>query len=145
MTNPTNPGPSHLQPSVRQQIIDGLRALADLLEADPALPVGRHGYEFLSFPPPGMHDAAAIAVVDQVAERLGVTVDDDRPWGGHYEACKSLAAGWVTYRFVHIPARAAAEHQARNSYRDNITVTDDQADCDQADRDQADRDGRRVA
>ena len=130
MTNPTAPAASmsSTSPSVRGQIIEGLRALADLLEADPTLPVGASGVQFLAFPPPGMDDAAAVAVVDQVAERLGVDVDDDRPQGGHYEACKSFGSGWVTYSFVHIPARAAAEHRARDSYRDNITVTSDQAD-----------------
>ncbi|MBX6767197.1 MAG: hypothetical protein IRY90_08600 [Actinomadura rubrobrunea] len=122
MTNQTDSTSPAAAPSVRRQIIDGLRALADLLETDPALPV--NDAQMVVFPPPGTSDAAAVAMVDQVAERLGVTVSDDRPWGGHYDACKHFGGGWVTYSFVHIPARVAAEHRARDSYHDNIIVTD---------------------
>ncbi|GLW65939.1 hypothetical protein Arub01_41830 [Actinomadura rubrobrunea] len=121
MTNQTDSTSPAAAPSVRRQIIDGLRALADLLETDPALPV--NDAQMVVFPPPGTSDAAAVAMVDQVAERLGVTVSDDRPWGGHYDACKHFGGGWVTYSFVHIPARVAAEHRARDSYHDNIIVT----------------------
>ncbi|GLZ15076.1 hypothetical protein Acsp04_53110 [Actinomadura sp. NBRC 104425] len=120
-TDPTNPTGRAASPSARGKIIDGLRALADLLEADPALPVG--DVDMTVFPPSGTSDAAAAAMVDRIAERLGVTVSDDRPWGGHYDACKSFGDGWVTYSIVHIPTRAAAEHRARASYHDNIIVT----------------------
>ncbi|WP_433476754.1 hypothetical protein ACQPZP_06660 [Spirillospora sp. CA-142024] len=99
-------------------------ALADFLEANPAVPVNEYGETFHMFTRTG-DDASAAALVDQVADLLGVTVIDDRPDGGHYIAEKTF--GRASYRIVHIPERQKRDHQARASYRDNIVLGSDQA------------------
>ncbi|GAA3952673.1 hypothetical protein GCM10023085_38970 [Actinomadura viridis] len=120
-TNPDTFG----DPSVRRETIAGLRALADFLEANPSVPVNEIGQVFMFFTR-DCDDAAAVALVDHVAELLDADVHDTRSRGGHYTASRSF--GPISYRIVHIPARAAAEHAARHSYRDNVipdTPTDE--------------------
>lgn len=106
----------------RHQTITGLRALADFLENNPAVPVDEYGQTFTLFTRDDT-DAHARAEVDRVAGLLGVAVTDRTAHGGHYKAARTF--GRITYRIVHIPARAMAEHDARNSYHDNITPDHD--------------------
>lgn len=129
----------------RHQTITGLRALADFLEANPAVPVKEYGAHYTVNTPVG-DDAAAAAMVDQVAALLGAEVTDDRPRGGHYTASKTF--GRITYQIVHIPARQMDEYYAHLSYRHNIrlddTDQDGDQDCDQ-DGDQGGADSGRAA
>ncbi|MGI5206476.1 hypothetical protein ACQEU6_33500 [Spirillospora sp. CA-108201] len=112
----------------RHQTIAGLRALADFLEANPAVPVKEYGGDYSVYTRTG-DDASAVAVVDQVAALLNTEVTDDRP-GGHYIASKTF--GRITYQIVHIPARQMDEHHAQNSYCANIRLDqDDDQDDDQ--------------
>ncbi|MEV3925465.1 hypothetical protein [Actinomadura coerulea] len=127
MTADTAPS-GHTSPIVpgdlfaRHQVITGLRALADFLETNPAVPVPEYGDTF-HFSARESDDAASAARVDQVAALLGVPVADDRPTGGHYTASKSF--GRITYRIVHVPKRRHDEYDAYMSYRDNIRLDQD--------------------
>ncbi|GAA2156431.1 hypothetical protein [Actinomadura napierensis] len=107
----------------RHQVITGLRALADFLEANPAVPVPEYGETFDVFPRDCDDDCSA-ALVDHVAALLGVEPDDDRPLGGHYTASRSF--GRIIYRIVHVPDRNRRELDAQLSYRDNIRIGTDQ-------------------
>ncbi|NVI88065.1 hypothetical protein [Actinomadura sp. BRA 177] len=107
----------------RQQTITGLRALADFLEANPAVPVEEYGHNLI-LSVRNMDDASAAALVDRTAALLGVEVTDDTHWGGHYTATRAF--GRITYRIVHIPEQARAASRARDSYRDSITLDTDQ-------------------
>uniref|UniRef100_UPI003F491EE1 hypothetical protein n=1 Tax=Actinomadura rifamycini TaxID=31962 RepID=UPI003F491EE1 len=101
----------------RHQTITGLRALADFLEANPAVPVEEYGQTFhLSVC--DLDDASGAAVVDRVAALLGVDVCDETARGGHYTATKTF--GRISYKIVHIPARAWDEYRARDSYHDSV-------------------------
>lgn len=103
----------------RHQTIAGLRALADFLEATPDVPVAEYGREYTLYTR-DCHDTCGRAEVDRIAALLGVPVTDDTDRDGHYTA--ERAFGRIVYRIVHIPARRTAEYEARNSYRDNITL-----------------------
>jgi hypothetical protein len=107
----------------RHQIITGLRALADFLETNPAVPVPEYGRDFDVFPR-ACDDNSSAALVDRVAALLGVQVDDRRPFGGHYTASRSF--GRITYCIRHIPDRNRREHDAHMSYRDNIRLDEGQ-------------------
>lgn len=107
----------------RHQTIAGLRALADFLEANPAVPVDEYGERYHVFTRES--DASAVALVDRTAALLGVEVTDDRPTGGHYTATKRF--GRITYSIVHIPERNQREALARDSYCRNIVLDTDQA------------------
>lgn len=111
----------------RHQVISGLRALADFLEANPGVPVPEYGDTVDVFARTG-DDTRSAALVDHVAALLGVPVDDDRPNGGHYKAAKSF--GRMAYRVIHIPDRSRREHEAEMSYRANIRLDPDQDDQD---------------
>ncbi|MFA1546785.1 hypothetical protein [Actinomadura chokoriensis] len=106
----------------RHQVITGLRALADFLEANPGVPVPEYGETFDVFARTG-DDTSSAALVDHVAALLGVPVDDDRPLGGHYKAAKSF--GRMAYRIIHIPDQRRREHEAEMSYRANIRLDPD--------------------
>jgi hypothetical protein len=109
----------------RHQTITGLRALADFLEANPAVPVNEYGHDLI-ISVRNMDDASAAARVDQLAALLGVDVDDDTRHGGHYTATRSF--GRITYSVVHIPEQRHREYHARDSYHDNITLDTNQDD-----------------
>ncbi|MUN38185.1 hypothetical protein [Actinomadura litoris] len=130
-TNPTDPTDGVVPGDLlaRHQVITGLRALADFLADNPAVPVPEYGDSFDVFPRE-VDETLSAAVVDQVAELLGVLVQDDRPQGGHYIAARSF--GRITYRLVHIPDRVRREFDARRSYLDNIRTDGDQDDAGQA-------------
>ncbi|MER7548190.1 hypothetical protein ABTW95_34810 [Spirillospora sp. NPDC127506] len=119
MTGPIVPGDLF----ARHQTITGLRALADFLEANPAVPVNEYGHDLI-ISVRNMDDASAAARVDQLAALLGVDVDDDTRHGGHYTATRTF--GRISYSVVHIPEQRHREHHARDSYRDNITLDTDQ-------------------
>ncbi|HEU5027393.1 MAG TPA: hypothetical protein VFV01_20910 [Spirillospora sp.] len=110
----------------RHQVITGLRALADFLETNPAVPVPEYGETFDVFPRDCDDDCSA-ALVDDVAALLNVQTDDDRPIGGHYSASRSF--GRITYRVVHIPDRNRRQLDAQLSYRQNIRLDEDQDDA----------------
>ncbi|QXJ23619.1 hypothetical protein AGRA3207_004801 [Actinomadura graeca] len=107
----------------RHHTIAGLRALADFLEANPAVPVREFGGDYTLFTRRG-DDAAAVAMVDRVAALLGAEITDDRPRGGHYLAEKTF--GRITYGIVHVPDQRRRESLARDSYFHNIVLDTDQ-------------------
>ncbi|SNR96264.1 hypothetical protein [Actinomadura mexicana] len=109
----------------RHQTIAGLRALADFLEANPAVPVNEYGREYNVYTH-AEDETAAVAMVDQVAALLGAEVTDTRAHGGHYSAEKTF--GRITYGVVHVPQRRHDEYAAYTSYRDNIRLDPDQDD-----------------
>jgi hypothetical protein len=97
----------------RTQTIAGLRALADFLEHNPAVPVREYGQEYTVFTRTES-DEAARAEVDRIAALLGEDVEDETGRGGHYTVSKIF--GRITYTAIHIPARCQAEHDALMSY-----------------------------
>lgn len=107
----------------RHQVITGLRALADFLEANPAVPVNEYGNDLLVNVRTG-EDTTAAALVDRAAAFLGVPVNDDRASGGHYTATRTF--GRISYRIVHIPQRRRAEHAAHMSYSTNFHLDEGQ-------------------
>lgn len=128
MTAHTNPT-GHTSPIVpgdlfaRHQTIAGLRALADFLEANPAVPVKEYGETF-HVPIRAIDDASAVALVDNAAALLGVNAEHDTARGGHYIATRTF--GRISYTVFHIPEQERAASLARDSYRDNITLGTDQ-------------------
>ncbi|WP_021591234.1 hypothetical protein [Actinomadura welshii] len=138
-TDPTNdPASTGLTSQVvpgdlfaRHQTITGLRALADFLEANPGVPVKEFGAHYTVTTRSG-DDAAAAALVDQVAPLLGAEITDDRPHGGHYIASKTF--GRIVYQIIHIPDRRMEEYHAHLSYSTNIRLDD--TDQDDQDSDQ---------
>jgi hypothetical protein len=102
----------------RAQIIAGLRTLADYIEGHPELPVPEYGWEVSVYP--SGDDEQQRAEIDRIADILGVKPADDTWRDGHYRAIKSF--GRMTYRAVHIPPRSWAKYRARDSYRNNITL-----------------------
>jgi len=100
----------------RTDLIAGLHALADFLDANPALPVPALSADLL------VHvrgtDAEQRTEVDRVAGLLGVSVEDQTARGGHYTAARDF--GPVEYRCVAIPAKVMALHEARQSYARSI-------------------------
>ncbi|WP_329095535.1 hypothetical protein OG979_12900 [Actinomadura citrea] len=118
----------------RHQTIAGLRALADFLEANPAVPVNEYGREYNVYTR-AEDEAAAVAVVDQIAALLGAEVTDDRPNGGHYSAEKTF--GRITYGIVHVPQRRHDEYDAYTSYRHNIRLDPDRNNSEDGDEGRA--------
>src|SRR5512139_1281722 len=107
---------------VRNETIQGLRALADFLQDNSEVPVREQGGEYMLFVGDRSDDEAR-AEVDRIAGLLGVAVQDDTGRGGHYTATRSF--GRVAYHVVHIPDQARREHAARMSYLANITLDPD--------------------
>jgi hypothetical protein len=107
----------------RAEFIAGLHALADYLNANPAVPVPAFSVDVL------IHvrgtDDQQRTEVDRVAELLGVSAEDWTAHGGHYTAARSF--GPVEYRCVAIPAAVMALHEARQSYARSIISRDDAA------------------
>ncbi|WP_169983535.1 hypothetical protein [Microbispora sp. H10836] len=93
----------------RTALIAGLRALADFLDANPAVPVPRSVYA-LHFPH-GATDAEMCAEVDHIAELLGVRASQEF---GHYGA--AVHFGPVEYKAVAILAARRAQYEADRSY-----------------------------
>lgn len=96
----------------RTALIAGLRALADFLDANPAIPVP-HSIDALHIPHHAT-DAEICAEVDHIAELLGTPISTrDRAYG-HYAA--SIRFGPVEYRAVAILAARRAQYEADHSY-----------------------------
>ncbi|WP_141579373.1 hypothetical protein [Actinomadura sp. WMMA1423] len=128
MTTHTNPAgrPSPLVPGdlfARHQVVSGLRALADFLEANPAVAVNEYGHDFL-IPVRAADENSAAALVDRAAALLGVDVSDETRRDGHYSAERTF--GRITYRIYHIPERRRRQYRAQDSYQDNIRLDPDQ-------------------
>lgn len=112
MSNPTQPDP-------RQAVIDGLRDLADFLEANPDVPVnGRHGIAYSAVV--GSDDADR-AEVDRVAALLDVKATDDQ---GHYIASRYF--GPIQYRAVAIPSEQMRRYRAEHSYAGVVQPADEE-------------------
>jgi len=92
-------------PIERAELIGGLRALADYLEANPEVPAPIYT-DMLTFPPHGEW-AEVRAEIDAVAAHLGVTAHES--YGGHYVASRFF--GPVEYRAVAIPRRDSEESE----------------------------------
>jgi hypothetical protein len=111
--------------AARAEIVAGLRALADFIEAHPGLPLpqyGQHGITVHSGTDTGTcGEVACRTEVDAAAatlERAPVTTI-----GGHYQVSRTFGGG-VSYRLVRIPAEVMARHAAEQSYCDNIQLSD---------------------
>jgi hypothetical protein len=119
-------------PAERAQVIAGLRELADLLEANPALPVSKYTRMRVSTGDVDMDlddtdDAACRGAVDAAAATLGRPVTDQH---GHYDttwisgAGEDRYGGWyVQYNVGSIATATMAEHALRQSYNGVIQVT----------------------
>jgi hypothetical protein len=97
----------------RAQTIAGLRALADFLEDNPAVPVREFGADYTVFAR-CEDDATERTEIDSIAHALGEIPTDDTEDGGHYIVSKTF--GRITYSAVHVPARRRAAHEALMSY-----------------------------
>ena len=104
----------------RLAFIAGLRALADFLTANPAIPVPPHGEEIT------LHlDAAedgGCTQVRRLAQLLNAHVTDETAHDGHCYATRSF--GPLTYRVVSIPNSRMARHQALWSYEGCVQPAD---------------------
>jgi hypothetical protein len=106
----------------RATLVAGLRALADFIEANPALPVPSYMSAGISIPAPGVNDEEKRAFVDTAAAALGATADYVVP-SGHYVAARAF--GPAEIQAFMIPAAAHARHDALDSYRDSIRLDDE--------------------
>lgn len=96
----------------RQELIAGLRELADLLEANPDLPVHlSHDFTVHALE---NDDTANGEIVTAAARTLGVTPSTTP--GGHYVAQRMLT-GRVSYRVVAVPRQQMQEHRDLMSYQ----------------------------
>ncbi|NJP26785.1 hypothetical protein FLW53_21845 [Microbispora sp. SCL1-1] len=93
----------------RTALIVGLRALADFLDANPAVPVPL-SVNVLHFPHRAT-DTEMCAEVDHIAELLGASINQEF---GHYGA--SVYFGPVEYKAVAILSARRAQYEADRSY-----------------------------
>ncbi|ETK33389.1 hypothetical protein [Microbispora sp. ATCC PTA-5024] len=100
----------------RSAFTAGLRALADFLAANPAVPVPR-SLDVLHFPHRAT-DAEMCAEVDRIAALLGPSIDPNERGNGHYTA--SVRFGPVEYRAVAILAARRAQYEAHMSYEGSV-------------------------
>ncbi|MEV4552890.1 hypothetical protein ACI2LC_26410 [Nonomuraea wenchangensis] len=100
----------------RRELINGLLNLAVFLEKHPDVPASSNVtlYHFAT----SETDEDLRAEIDQIAARVGSSIDFDDSPNGHYAT--SVHFGPVEYRAVAILAAARARHEAVNSYRDCI-------------------------
>ncbi|MFF4771888.1 hypothetical protein ACFY05_03425 [Microtetraspora fusca] len=97
----------------RTAVITGLRALADFLEANPAIPAPAFPFSIRCFPKRGS-DAEMCAEIDRIAELLGTEIDPDGLPSGHYTT--GLDFGPVRYEATAVLADARARYAAESSY-----------------------------
>jgi hypothetical protein len=103
-------------PQARLEFIAGLRALADYLAVNPAVPVPPHG-DLITVPLDSIEEGGAFQV-RQAARALGATVVDETSYGGHFYTERSF--GLLGYRIVSIPDTCLARHQALWSYAGSV-------------------------
>lgn len=103
--------------ATRQAFITGLRDLADYLVTHPAVPVPDHGTEILLCT--ASADDGGCAQIDRFARQLGVPVENELAYSGHYGAARSF--GPVGYRMTAISDAAMARHYAYSSYSGAVT------------------------
>jgi hypothetical protein len=109
----------------RHQTISGLRALADFLEANPAVPVREYGFDLTVYTSDRYSDACQRTELGRIAALLDAAPIDKTATGGHLTVSKTF--GRVSYQAVHIPSRAWADHKARTSYEPNLRATSEAA------------------
>ena len=102
-------------PAERAELIRGLFELAAWVADHPELPLPRVTAAIY----PDGEWVAQLAVVDEVAEALGVKVRDRVEAVGHYEAETSLGHR-VTVRCTAITDERLGRWQAYSSYADNV-------------------------
>lgn len=103
-------------PGEREKFITSLRALADYLSANTAVPVPEYGTPIAMFADP-TGDGGRIQV-DKVAQLLGVIVTDDTATGGHYYARRSF--GDLVFEIRSIPEAFSTQFDADLSYRGSV-------------------------
>jgi hypothetical protein len=108
---------SLITPDARQAFITGLRDLADYLDRHPAVAIPAHGAEILLSA--ASADDGGCAQVDHFARQLGVRVENELAYCGHYRAARSF--GPVGYRMTAISDHAMARHYAHESYHGYVT------------------------
>lgn len=89
---------TYANPTERQALVSGFRALADFLESRPEVPAPRYAEVFV-FPPRDMSDADKRGEVDLIASRIGSGIEIS---GSHYMTSRQF--GPVDYRAVAIPS-----------------------------------------
>ncbi|MCW2882524.1 MAG: hypothetical protein JWQ95_6624 [Sphaerisporangium sp.] len=97
----------------RDAVIAGLKDLATFLEANPEIPVPRQGVTALYFPDRTI-DAEMTAEIDQIALRLGSSIDPEDVSYGQYRT--GIDFGPVTYEAIAILAAWRAQYEADSSY-----------------------------
>ncbi|WP_131740281.1 hypothetical protein [Actinomadura roseirufa] len=108
----------------RHQTIAGLRALADFLEANPAVPVEEYGHTYNVWINADTDDGGRSGIA-ALAAHLGEAFEDRIAHGGHCTTRKTF--GRIRYSAVYIPNRRMTELKARSSYEANIILDPDQA------------------
>lgn len=106
-------------PTDRAQVIAGLRALADLAERIPNLPLPR----YFTNPLPLDDDAVANETLDQIEDALadaGLAYTTRRTDDHGREV--ALKVSGVSYRVYHVWDRVMADYNARQSYAPNVKV-----------------------
>ncbi|WP_018653813.1 hypothetical protein [Actinomadura flavalba] len=101
----------------RAAAIAGLRALADFLDANPAVPFTSR--DLMQFTAHDTTDDTGRATVDHIAALLDVPVCDETADGGHYTTTRHF--GPLAYRLIHIPTATRTRHLLTRSYETNIT------------------------
>ncbi|MEO3804893.1 hypothetical protein [Nonomuraea sp. B1E8] len=96
----------------RTALINGLLELAAFLEANPSVPVTKN--VIVNHFPRHLTDAEMCAEIDQIAARVGSTIDQTDLPHGHYATSRFF--GPVEYRAVAVLATARARHAAHSSY-----------------------------
>jgi hypothetical protein len=107
---------SDSDPDTRIRFISDLRQLADLLDANPGLPVPAYGHSITVHA--DSTDNGGRAQVDSVAAHLGMHVRDDTARGGHYVTGRDFGA--LSYRVIAIPEAAMQRHLALYTYTDCV-------------------------
>jgi hypothetical protein len=90
---------TYANPVQRQELISGLRALADFLEGNPAVPAP--SFTGILVFPPHADDAENRQEIDIIASRIGSEIEIS-PAHRHYVTSRRF--GPVEYRAVAIPA-----------------------------------------
>ncbi|MDL4776354.1 hypothetical protein [Actinomadura xylanilytica] len=87
----------------RLDAIAGLRALADLLEARPTIPVRDFDWEYRVFSTRRADDATSRAAIAHLGALLGETPVDETANGGHVIVTRTF--GPISYEGVYVPAQ----------------------------------------